>query len=167
MHYFFPSFLTFTNRQPRHTAAAPTPSRPTHPVVQNLRFAPSPEYEVINIDEDSWTESSGSRPATPTPPGPSHPYPMHQAPQSSHLPHTPQPLHTPHTPQLPRTPQTPHVSQTPRTPQQPATPHTPKSPRAGPHSQARAKTQRKNKKAADVSTFFEVRDKRRYCIMCQ
>ncbi|KAK7679196.1 hypothetical protein QCA50_017774 [Cerrena zonata] len=158
-------------RQPGHTSIAPTPSRTTRPAVQNLRFAPSPEYEVIDINEDGWTESSGSRSATPTPPGPSQPHLMYHTPQSSHSPHTPQPPQTLHTSQPSRTAETPQTSQTPRTPQQPPTLHTPKSPRAGPHSQARAGVtkakKKKNKKGTDVSTFFEVRYKRRYCIMCQ
>lgn len=127
-----------------------TPQRPSRPAIQNLRFAPSPEYEVIEINEDGWTESSGSRPTTPTPPGPSEPSPMHQPPRTPHLPHTP------------------HLSHPPRSPH---TPHTPKSPRAGPHSQGRAATvkaqKKKSKKGSDVSTFYEIRGSRRYCIFCQ
>ncbi|KAK7679641.1 hypothetical protein QCA50_017353 [Cerrena zonata] len=133
--------------------AATTPQRPPQPVMQSLRFAPSPENEVIKINEDGWTESSDSRPMTPTPSGPSQSTPIHC------LPHTPPSPHTPHTPSIPHTPRSPH------------TPHTPRSPRAGPHSQERAnvaKAQRKkSKRGIDVSTFFTTQSTRRHCIFCQ
>lgn len=148
------SCILFVLKTVYRRSIAATPQRPPR---QNLRFAPEPEYEVININEDGWTETSGSRPTTPTPSGQSCPPLIPRTPPL--LPRTPQTLHSLHTLHLP---QTPHSSRT---------AHTPKSPRAGPHSQAQAEIMRaqrkKTKKGADVSMFFEVKGNRRYCILCQ
>ena len=125
------------------------------PAVRNLRFARS--FEEIVINEDDWSDTSGSRPTTPTPTGDD------SRPAMPHLSHPSQPLQS-------MTPvRTPRMVRTPRTPRTAPSPHTP---RTGPHSKqkanaAKSKAGKSQKRGADVFTYFATQNNRRHCIFCR